>query len=153
MNWDALGAIGEIVGASAVLITLVYLARQVGHARREQQISAVRANRDERRQFFQTTRDSPYLPAIVSKLQQGEPLSPEEQYRLNVHYALAWGIMYSEWVQGQLSPVAAYSVNFDVTVELAIRQPGMVEWFSDSGERLYPDAFRSYVEKVQQRME
>ena len=29
MNWDAVGAIGEIVGALAVVITLVYLAIQV----------------------------------------------------------------------------------------------------------------------------
>ncbi len=33
MNWDALGAIGEIVGALAVVITLVYLASQVRYAR------------------------------------------------------------------------------------------------------------------------
>ena len=29
MNWDAIGAIGEILGALAVLITLLYLARQL----------------------------------------------------------------------------------------------------------------------------
>ena len=29
MNWDAIGAIGEIVGAAAVFISLVYLARQM----------------------------------------------------------------------------------------------------------------------------
>ena len=29
MNWDAVGAVGEIVGALAVFITLVYLARQI----------------------------------------------------------------------------------------------------------------------------
>ena len=29
MNWDALGAIGEILGAIAVVATIVYLARQV----------------------------------------------------------------------------------------------------------------------------
>lgn len=29
MNWDAIGAIGEIVGAIAVVATLVYLARQI----------------------------------------------------------------------------------------------------------------------------
>jgi hypothetical protein len=29
MNWDAIGAIGEIVGALAVLITLIYLAMQI----------------------------------------------------------------------------------------------------------------------------
>jgi hypothetical protein len=29
MNWDALGAIGEVVGALAVVVTLIYLAFQV----------------------------------------------------------------------------------------------------------------------------
>ena len=29
MNWDAIGAIGEIVGAMAVVVTLIYLAAQV----------------------------------------------------------------------------------------------------------------------------
>ena len=29
MDWDAIGAIGEILGATAVLVTLIYLARQV----------------------------------------------------------------------------------------------------------------------------
>ena len=29
MNWDALGAIGEIIGAAAVFVTLLYLALQI----------------------------------------------------------------------------------------------------------------------------
>ena len=29
MNWDAIGAIGEIIGAAAVVATLFYLARQI----------------------------------------------------------------------------------------------------------------------------
>ena len=29
MNWEALGAITEIVGAIVVIITLIYLARQI----------------------------------------------------------------------------------------------------------------------------
>jgi hypothetical protein len=33
MNWEAIGAIGEIVGALAVVLTLVYLAFQVRYAR------------------------------------------------------------------------------------------------------------------------
>jgi len=32
VNWDAAGAVGEIVGAIAVLITLVYLAKQIRHS-------------------------------------------------------------------------------------------------------------------------
>jgi len=33
VNWDAIGAIGELIGAFAVLSTLVYLAVQVKHGR------------------------------------------------------------------------------------------------------------------------
>ena len=35
MNWDALGAIGEIIGAVAVLATLYYLAAQIKMQNRE----------------------------------------------------------------------------------------------------------------------
>jgi len=34
MNWDAVGAIAELVGAIAVLITLLYLARQIAQNRK-----------------------------------------------------------------------------------------------------------------------
>ena len=35
MNWDAVGAFGQMLGSIAVFVTLGYLAVQVGHARRE----------------------------------------------------------------------------------------------------------------------
>ena len=34
MNWEALGAVSEIVGALGVIITLLYLAAQIKHASR-----------------------------------------------------------------------------------------------------------------------
>ena len=152
MNWDAIGAVGEFVGALAVLITLVYLARQVAHARREQQIAAVRANRDERRQWFEAMRDSPYMPSILCKVQAGEPLEPEDQLRWQTHKSLAWSILYSEWVQSQFNLKGEFSPDFDVTLEISLRLPGMVKWFHETGTRLYPASFRSHVEKVQQRL-
>jgi hypothetical protein len=33
MDWEAIGAIGEVIGAAAVVVTLVYLAVQVRHAK------------------------------------------------------------------------------------------------------------------------
>jgi len=40
LDWDAIGAIGEILGAAAVLITLVYLARQLSHSQSSTQLDA-----------------------------------------------------------------------------------------------------------------
>jgi len=36
MNWEAIGAVGEILGAVAVLITLVYLAIQIRQSTAQQ---------------------------------------------------------------------------------------------------------------------
>ena len=40
MNWDAIGAVGEIVGATAVVVSLVYLAIQIRTQNRESQMAA-----------------------------------------------------------------------------------------------------------------
>ena len=41
MNWDAIGAIGEIVGAVAVVATLYYLARQINDSTRQSRMASV----------------------------------------------------------------------------------------------------------------
>ena len=41
MNWDAIGAVGEILGAMAVFLSLVYLASQIRAQNREYRISSV----------------------------------------------------------------------------------------------------------------
>lgn len=43
MNWDALGAIGEIVGAAGVVVSLLYLAGQVRHNSRQVHHAAAQA--------------------------------------------------------------------------------------------------------------
>jgi hypothetical protein len=40
MNWDAIGAMGEIVGAVAVVVSLIYLASQIRQQNRESRISS-----------------------------------------------------------------------------------------------------------------
>lgn len=41
MNWDAIGAVGEIVGAGAVVASLVYLAVQIRTQNKETRLSAM----------------------------------------------------------------------------------------------------------------
>ena len=41
MNWDAVGAVGEIVGASAVVVSLLYLAIQIKSQNRESRSAAM----------------------------------------------------------------------------------------------------------------
>ncbi len=78
MNWDAIGAIGEIVGALAVVLSLIYLATQI-------RVSNKVAQRDSRMNllelangFWSGTADSPSLAKVRVKLRQSTDLSPEE---------------------------------------------------------------------------
>ena len=41
MNWDAISAIGEIVGATAVVLSLIYLAVQIRHGTRATEAASV----------------------------------------------------------------------------------------------------------------
>ena len=44
MNWDAVGAIAELLGAVAIVVTLIYLAVQIKYAR----LSSIDTNRENR---------------------------------------------------------------------------------------------------------
>ena len=43
MNWDAIGAVGEILGAAAVVATLVYLAQQIRRNAKSVEGSSIQA--------------------------------------------------------------------------------------------------------------
>lgn len=43
MNWDAIGAFGEILGAVAVVVTLIYLAAQIRHSGLEARAGTIQA--------------------------------------------------------------------------------------------------------------
>lgn len=67
MNWDAIGAIGEIVGASAVFVTLIYLAIQIRQNTRSNEASAVDAAMSGYAQINQVLTD----PLVASVYRRG----------------------------------------------------------------------------------
>jgi hypothetical protein len=79
MNWDAMGAIGEIVGAAAVVATLVYLSVQIRSANRQAEIEALRHSWDGLNQFC----DQLSRPDIASIVNRGREslanLDPDER--------------------------------------------------------------------------
>jgi hypothetical protein len=89
MNWDALGAIAELIGGVAVLITLVYLATQVRQSNQmqRQQISTEQTNRYHANAHILAS--NPELVTIYRKAMVGEDLTEEERWRFgSFMYAL-----------------------------------------------------------------
>ena len=154
MNWDAIGAIGEIIGAVAVVATLFYLAVQVRETRKDAKLSAaqaqrsaVQANRELRINMFLSERDSPFIPAIRIKANAGEELTAEEKLRLARHVSAMWAYTYSEWVQLDLGLAGEYATNFDGWVTVLFGYPYVMEWWDSYARSVYPAKFINFVEQ------
>lgn len=124
MNWDALGAIGEIFGAAAVLITLLYLAAQVRQAN-------VKASFETTREILAQFNDLNRLYATDSSIRhvllKGGDLSIEEDEQLYTYtdmYCNAWTTAQFAFNQGQIDETIYTAVVEDVQTTLE-RWPSM----------------------------
>ena len=85
MNWEAIGSIGEIVGATATVLTLAYLALQIRQTRKTQNQQNVIATADlyQQRTAMVVNMNNEILncpPAIpiMQKIESGQPITEEE---------------------------------------------------------------------------
>ena len=105
MNWEALGAIGEIVGAVAVVSTLLYLARQTTINTNTVVAASTRASSWGFAEFNERLASSPELAALLQKSFQ--PAMPEftdlEWLRFQLLARSAIGRFQDTYLQSRMS--------------------------------------------------
>jgi hypothetical protein len=117
-NWDAIGAAGEVLGAAAVVITLVYLARQLSHTQTSSQLDAserLMRGFDEINRIIVT--DAKLREVLVK---EGE-LSPAEGlqlYQFAVLYCNIWVSAQAAHDSGQIPSTLYEDAARDVQIEL-----------------------------------
>ncbi len=86
MNWDAIGAVGEVLGAVGVLITLIYFGFQLRKTQKTMEISSFSATSDA--QFALNTQMLDHADLVI-RADKGENLSDVEagQFRILVQNA------------------------------------------------------------------
>ena len=67
MNWDAIGAVGQMLGSVAVFITLAYLAVQIRHSRSEARRALSQGRGEALRQLMLTRVTEPQLNDLYGK--------------------------------------------------------------------------------------
>lgn len=90
MNWDVVSAVAEIIGAVAVVATLLYLAVQIRQANRQDLLVSFQHTHDTVNSFCRMIAESEHLAEIVSRGREsyGE-LSDEDRMRFDhVHLHL-----------------------------------------------------------------
>ena len=91
MNWDAVGAIGEIIGAGAVVISLMYLAVQIRIQNRESKNATIIQLTEQWNALLTFTSQSDEQAKVWVDGLKGEVLSDVEKVRF---YAIASSFMH-----------------------------------------------------------
>ena len=78
MNWEAIGAVGSIVGGLAIVATLIYMSVQISQTQRLAKLQASQNLNDMFNQSFALVAASPELANRVHRLESGEELLDEE---------------------------------------------------------------------------
>jgi hypothetical protein len=160
MNWDAIGAIGQLLGSVAVFVTLGYLAVQVRHARQETR-RALSQGRGEGFRDMMTYEIDPRLSGIAVKAAAalgGLTFPPavmersgldREEMRLMFWKEYGWW-MYRVQLMAHADDLSAMERHmFDSAVRNAYGQRGLSRLFYEEifKTRAHPDTVR-YVENL-----
>ena len=150
MNWEAVGAVGEILGAAGVIATLAYLAMQIRQNTRQTQASVAHTSA----KALQDTRRSVYESAEVTEIwlkgtSHPDELSESDYYRFRLLMQNGidgiWDIHSQTTVTG-LSPESWQSQGVKV-VERLLASPGGRRVWEQFGDN-YTDEFRAEIDRI-----
>ena len=82
MNWEAIGAVGEVLGAVAVVITLVYLAKQLRENTKSIRLQSVESTYKDWNEILKDMQNIDGAGLAYKKALKGEPLSELEEHQL-----------------------------------------------------------------------
>ncbi len=147
MNWQAIGALGELVGGVAVLATLVFLAIQI---RRNTQAIRMSAAEESNRSFASYA--ALFTQPGVSRLYRVGLASPDELDDDELITFNAVMSTYFNWLAHvhtlRASGIAASTPRgLKATTSYVLRQPGGQQWWSRF-RVAYDDDFQAYVDSL-----
>jgi len=121
MNWEAIGAIGEVAGAAAVVVTLVVLIVQLKQNTSEVRASTIQSLHEKSIEVFGETMLSE-IPYVLAKNKAAEPLTPaeREKYIMFLRRNLQlFELVLMQHMQGRLSQEVMEAYNLRMQAHLS----------------------------------
>ena len=138
MNWEAIGAVAEILGALGVIVTVGYLAVQI---RQNSRLIASSLAESTRGALTETTRilasDREAARVFWSGIDNRSALTDQEKQQFDALMTLGFLGQRQAFAQGQR----------DQTSEWVLRFPGAREWWARYSS-IFPDDFREHVDRL-----
>ena len=148
MNWDAITGSAEVLGALAVLITLFYLARQIGQNTEEIRSANYHSVTDSFNDLNLTVAGNPDLARVFRLGNEAyEKLSPDEQTQYGFFMHATFRIMDVIKFQSQHGTNEMTLWEFEKnTIDELLAGPGARKWWRQRPYNFSQD-FVTYVEK------
>jgi hypothetical protein len=146
VNWEAIGAVGEVVGAAGVIVSLVYLATQIRGDAREKRTAAMHDQSNAYRGFLQTLASDEKLAAIYLRgIRDFSSLEGAELVRFHSAMGFLFRVFdeaFFQWEQGALD--AHVWLGFDAPMADMLAYPGVRDWWS-TRSHWYSVPFREHI--------
>ena len=147
MNWEAIGAVGEIIGAMAVFGTLLYLAIQIKQVKSELHISSLRDTNQMGNELLESLSESTDLAKVVSKASDDvATLEPWELLMLDSYFMRGLNLWELTLEQLETGALNAPKESVYEVFGRSLDQPWVAEVWSRT--RIgYPKRFQKLVDR------
>jgi hypothetical protein len=147
MNWDAIGSIGEIVGATAVVISVGYLAIQIRKQTQESRLSATRELATHYQDIMNTLIVNDGLAEIyLQGVQDYESLPNADRLRVALIFQKTIRLMEQQHIHIQKSGVDdSYFISANLGFEEFLTFPGVQTWWETSKQH-FEESLRARVD-------
>jgi hypothetical protein len=145
LNWNAVGAVAELAGALAVVLTLLFLARQIHLSNRQQNLESGRALSEEFNRLNAVFYDLDQTGMILRTFSDWETSTAQEQHVMSMYlmqYVQHMQAMYQMWLNDAIDS-SLYLVE-EQTLLSTLANPGAAKWWE-----LFQGMYSAdYVERI-----
>jgi hypothetical protein len=150
VNWEAIGAVGEVAGAAGVIISLLYLAVQIRGDARAKRAATVHEQSAAFRDLLQILASDEELADVYLRgLREFGSINDSEFVRFSSTLGFMFRVFeesFYQWKEGNLD--AHLWNGFEAPIADMLAYPGAREWWS-TRSHWYSPQFRDFVgEKV-----
>jgi len=151
VNWEATSAIGQLVGALAVVISLIYLAREVRSSARAMREASMRSASNSFTRWIQQLSSHPHLRELYYRgIRDFESLEDADLIGFSVLMVEAFRLyeeVYSQRLEGQLGP--RLWRGFEAGMRDLNAYPGVQAWWR-SRSHWFSEDFAKHINQLQQ---
>ena len=146
-NWDAIGAIAELIGAGAVVLTLIYLAIQLRKNTQAVKHSTERDILEDASTWMYKLADNPELAELYRKGVRGEELSANDKLR----FRMLMGALVNHWNHAYRT--GAFYIVDNSNIAGVLSQPGGAAYWQTTYENKdmsYDEGFAKHMNNILQ---